>query len=143
MRLLALTAEPISAELLRSVVGDLPDDAEVLVVAPATTSSPLRFWVSDVDGAIARAEEAQVESVERLEEGGIDATGEVGESDPLLAVQDALASFPADRIVLFEHEATERHYREDGGLAAVVRERFGVPVDVGTVSRADGGSASA
>lgn len=135
MRLLAITAEPISADLLRSVAGDLPPDAEVLVVAPATTGSRLRFWVSDVDDAIARAEEVQEESVERLEEAGIDAAGEVGESEPLVAIEDALRTFPADRVVIFEHEAGARDYREDGGLVAEARERFGIPVDVGTIAR--------
>jgi hypothetical protein len=135
VRVLVLTSEPISADLLRSVTGDLPSDAEVLVVAPATTGSKLRFWVSDVDDAIAKAEVAQVESVERLEEGGIDAAGEVGESDPLLAVEDALRTFPADRVVVFTHARGERDYREDGELPAEIRERFGVPVDVGTITR--------
>jgi broad specificity polyphosphatase/5'/3'-nucleotidase SurE len=140
MRLLVTTAEPISAELLRSVAEDLPQDAEVLVVAPATTHSPLRFWVSDVDEAIAHADAVQAETVERLEEDGIDAAGAVGESEPLQAIADALATFAADRVVVIEHEDGARDYREDGrapdgGLAAEVRERFGLPVDVGSVSR--------
>jgi hypothetical protein len=135
MRLLVLTAEPISADLLRSVAGELSPDAEVLVVAPATTGSKLRFWVSDVDDAIAKAEAAQTESVERLEEAGIDAAGEVGESDPLLAVEDALRTFPADRVVVFTHAPGERDYREDGGLVGEIRRRFGVPVDAGTITR--------
>lgn len=137
MRLLVTTAEPISAELLRSVAGELPEDAEVLVVSPATTHSPLRFWVSDVDEAIAHAEQVQTETVERLSEAGVDAAGAVGDSEPLQAIEDALATFPADRVVVIEHEAGERDYREDGAhdLAAAVRERFGLPVDVGTVSR--------
>ena len=135
MRLLVSTAEPISAELLRNVVGGLSDDAEVLVIAPATTHSPLRFWVSDVDEAIAHAEQVQVETVERLSEAGIDAAGTVGESDPLQAIEDALATFPADRIVLVAHERGERDYREGDDLAARARERFGRPVDVATVSQ--------
>jgi len=135
MRLLVTTAEPISADLLRSVVGELPEDAEVLVVAPASTHSSLRFWVSDVDEAIAHAQDVQAETIERLQEEGLDAVGEVGDSEPLMAIEDALHTFPADRIVVVEHEAGERDYREDGDLAAQVRERFGLPVDVGTVSR--------
>ena len=135
MRLLVTTAEPISAELLRSVVGELSDDAEVLVVSPATTRSGLRFWVSDVDEAIAHAEQVQAETVERLEEAGIDASGEVGESEPLVAIEDALRTFEADRVVVIEHDEQERDYREDDDLAARVRERFGLPVDVGSVSR--------
>ncbi len=139
MRVLVSTAEPISAELLRSVVGrtgeELPDDAEVLVVSPATTGSPLRFWVSDVDKAIAHAEEVQAETVERLAEDGLDAAGAVGDSEPLQAIEDALRTFAADRIVVIAHERDERDYREDGDLAARARERFGLPVDVGLVSR--------
>jgi hypothetical protein len=134
MRLLVIVEEAISGELLRRVAGDLPEDAEVLVVAPATTHSKLRFWVSDVDAAIASAEQAQTETVERLEEAGIDAAGDTGESDPLQAIEDALRTFAADRIVIVAHEPGSRDYREDG-LVAQARERFGVPVDYGTVSR--------
>jgi hypothetical protein len=135
MRLLVSTAEPISPELLESVTGGLPGDAEVLVIAPASTHSPLRFWVSDVDEAIAHAEQVQAETVERLAEAGVDAVGEVGDSEPLQAIEDALATFAADRIVIVEHEFDAQDYREDSGLAARARERFGLPVDVGTVSR--------
>lgn len=135
MRLLAVVNEPISAELLRSVAGDLAGDAEVLVIAPATTHSGLRFWVSDVDEAIAHAEEVQTETVERLSEAGIDAAGDIGDSEPLVAIEDALRTFAADRIVLVQHESGERDYREDPDLAAAVRERFGLPVADGTVRR--------
>ena len=73
--------------------------------------------------------------MERLEEGGIDATGEVGDSEPLVAIEDALRTFPADRIVVIEHERGERDYREDGELADAARARFGLPVAVGIVTR--------
>jgi hypothetical protein len=135
MRLLVSTAEPISPQLLRSVTGELPDDAEVLVVSPATTHSPLRFWVSDVDEAIEHADAVQAESVERLEEAGLDAAGAVGDSEPLQAIEDALATFPADRVVVVEHAPGERDYREDGELVVELRERLAVPVDVATVER--------
>lgn len=134
MKLLVVASEPISAELLRSVAGDGAQDAEVLVIAPATTHSPLRFWVSDVDAAIAHAERAQTESVERLSEAGVDASGEVGDSEPLVAIEDALRTFAADRIVVIAHEEGERDYQE-GGFVDEVRERFGLPVALGTVDR--------
>lgn len=131
-RILVSTAEPISSELLCDVTGGLPRDAEVLVIAPATTHSALRFWVSDVDEAIAHAAAVQEATVERLNDAGVDASGAVGDSDPLQAIEDALATFDADRIVLVEH-AGEGDYREDDDLAAQARERFGRPVDRGTV----------
>jgi nucleotide-binding universal stress UspA family protein len=135
MRLLVSTAEPISVELLRSVTGELPGDAEVLVISPAATHSPLRFWVSDVDEAITHAEQVQTETVERLTEVGVDAAGAVGDSEPLQAIEDALATFDADRIVIVAHEHEERDYREEGGLAEQVRQHFGLPVEAGTASR--------
>ncbi len=135
MKLLVLTPEPIDAALLRSAVGEqLTDGSEVLVVSPATNSSKLAFWVSDPDDAIAEAETAQVDTVERLEEEGIDAAGTTGESEPAVALQDALATFAADRIVIFSHPEGDRDYREDAGLADA-ESRFGVPVTHAVISR--------
>ena len=134
MKLLVLTPEPVDAELLRSVLGDEVEGAEVLVVSPASSQSKLAFWVSDSDEAIEEAEEAQIETVERLEEEGVDAAGDTGESDPAVALQDALATFRADRIVIFSHPEGDRDYREDEGLADA-EDRFGVPVTHALISR--------
>ena len=134
MRVVVLTSEPISADLLRAALGDDAADAEVMVVAPALHDSPVRFWASESDEAIARAQEVQQETVERLEEEGVDAAGDTGESDPLLALQDALATYRADRIVIFTHPGEERTYREED-LAAEAQRRFGLPVVHSTVSR--------
>ena len=126
VKLLVLTPEPVDADLLRSVLGDEVEGAEVLVVSPATNQSKVAFWVSDSDDAIEEAEGAQEETVERLEEEGVDAAGDTGESEPAVAIQDALATFAADRIVVFSHPEGDRDYREDEGLADA-EERFGVP----------------
>ena len=133
MKLLVVTPEPIDADLLRSTLGDEVEGAEVLVISPATNQSKLAFWVSDSDEAIHEAEAAQEETVERLEEAGVDAAGDTGESEPAVAIQDALATFAADRIVIFSH-AGEKDYREDEGLADAER-RFGVPVSFAEISR--------
>ena len=127
MKLLVLTAEPISADILREAAGDEADDAEVMVVSPALTDSPLRFWVSDADDAIAHAGETAEETVERLDEEGIDAAGDTGESDPMQALEDALASYDADRIVVFTHPDDERDYLEDG-FVEEAEQRLGRPV---------------
>jgi len=134
MKLLVLTPEPVDADMLRAALGDEVDGAEVLVVAPATNTSSLAFWVSDSDEAIQEAETAQVDTVERLEEAGIDAAGDTGESEPAVAIQDALATFPADRILVFSHPEGDRDYREDDGLADAER-RFGVPLTHAVISR--------
>lgn len=134
MKVLVLTSEPINAEVLREAVGtEAAESAEVLVVAPALHQSGLRFWMSDADEAIAKAEDVQEEAVERLDEEGIDAAGDTGESEPLLAIQDALATFPADRIVVFSHPEGERAFAEEDVEAA--QARFDVPVEHRIVTR--------
>ena len=130
MKLLVVTPEPVDAKLLRATLGDEVRGAEVLVVSPATNQSKLAFWVSDSDEAIEEAENAQEETVERLEEEGVDAAGDTGESEPAVAIRDALATFEADRIVVFSHPDLD--YREDQSLEDA---DFGVPVTHAQISR--------
>jgi hypothetical protein len=132
VKLLVLTPEPVDAKLLRATLGEEVRGAEVLVISPATNRSKVAFWVSDSDEAIAEAETAQQETVERLEEEGVDAAGDTGESEPDVAIQDALATFPADRIVVFSHPDLD--YREDQALDDL-EDRFGVPVTHAEISR--------
>ncbi len=129
-----MTPEPIDAAFLREALGEDVRGAEVLVVSPATHQSKLAFWVSDSDEAIEEAETAQVDTVERLEEAGIDAAGDTGESEPVQAVEDALATSDADRIVILSHPEGDRDYREDAGLAEA-EARWGIPVTHAIVSR--------
>ena len=126
-KILAVVSEAVSADALRSAIGEEEaGDAEVLVVAPAL-SSKKRFLLADPDPAIERAEEVQEETVERLDEAGVDAAGDTGESDPLLAIQDALQTFDADEIVLFTHSGGSQNWLEEG-LVEDAKERFEAPV---------------
>jgi hypothetical protein len=127
MKILVIASEPISADRLRAAFGGPADDAEVLVVAPALHRTALRFWLSDADEAIRRAELVQRETVEGLDDAGVDAHGLTGESDPFKAVEDALVTFPAERIVLFSRPVSERRY-DEGIDADELQQRFGLPV---------------
>jgi hypothetical protein len=134
VKLLVVTPEPVDAAFLRNTLGDEVNGAEVLVVSPASNQSKVAFWVSDPDEAIQEADTAQTDTVERLEEEGVDAAGQVGESDPVQAVDDALATFAAERILLVAHEEGERDYREDDALAEA-EKRWGIPVTHAVISR--------
>src|SRR3954467_3736960 len=126
-KILALVAEPVSADALRSAVGPgEADDAEGLVVAPGLNSRK-RFFPAGPDPAIERADAVQEETVERLTEEGIDAAGDTGEEDPLLALQDALTTYEADEIVLFTHAGGKQNWLEEG-LVDEAASRFSVPV---------------
>ena len=134
MKVLAVTSEPITAGQLRDALGTDTDlsETEVMVVAPALADSAFKFWMSDADDAIARAEEVRLQSVERLGREGVPATGDTGEADPYVAIEDALKTFDADRIVLFTHGGDAQRYREDLDEGEI-GERFGRPVDHASV----------
>jgi len=128
VKLLVLATEPVDADRVR---GALPDDdlegAEVLVVSPAVNESPVAFWMSDSDEAIADAESTAERTAAQLRGSGARARSTTGESEPLLALQDALATFPADRLVVFVRDEDAARYREDDVIGEAER-RFGVPV---------------
>lgn len=129
MKLLVITSETIDADSLRGALPrELdPADTEVMVVAPALQESPLKFWMSDADEAIARSEEIRRQTLTNLADAGVSATGRRGESDPEDAIRDALQTFPAEQILVFTHNGEEQRYREDVDPAEL-EERFGVPV---------------
>ena len=102
MNVLVLAASPVDAGLLRRELGDEVEGAQVLVVSPAVNSSPLAFWVSDSDEAIEDAQERLDETLRTLRSGGVEARGTTGDSEGIVALQDALASFPADRVVVVD-----------------------------------------
>jgi hypothetical protein len=138
MKLLVLASEPVSADRIRHAIGgDRLADAEVMVVAPAFQDSPIKFWTSDADDAIARAEDVSSETIEELDEAGLSAIGDTGESDPLEAIQDALQTFRADQILVFTHAESEQRYREDVDPEEI-KARFGLPVTVTNVPSTTG-----
>ena len=126
-RILAVVSEPVSAEALSSAVGEDARGAGILVIAPALMSRT-RFLLADPDRGIEHAEEVQEETVARLDAAGVDAAGDTGESDPLLAIQDALQTFPADLILLFTHPGGKRNWQEEG-VVDEARERFDPQVE--------------
>ena len=130
MKVLVLTSEAIGAEQLRAALGPDADpaDTEVMVVAPALQNSALKFWFSDADDAIAKADDVRRETLERLSDEGVSASADTGESDPMVAIEDALRTFRADRIVLFTHPEGDERYREDLDPDEV-QSRLGIPVD--------------
>jgi nucleotide-binding universal stress UspA family protein len=98
----------------------------VHVVAPAL-NSPVRHWASDEDPARRAAEERLQASLARLREGGIDASGGVGDSEPLQALEDGLRLFDADEIVISTHPEGRSHWLEKG-VVQQARARFAVPI---------------
>ena len=127
-RVLVVANETVGGETLRSCIRAKTEGfrEEVLVVTPAL-NSPLRHWASDEDGARAAAQDRLQRSLSRLEGLGIRARGEVGDAEPLQAIEDALRTFGADEIIISTHPEGRSHWLEKGVVTAA-RERFAVPI---------------
>lgn len=106
----------------------------VHVVAPALNKR-LRHHVSDSDEAVRQATERLAVAVELLRQAGIAGSSEVGDADPLVAVEDALAVFPAHGVLISTWPQGRSNWLEKD-LLMRARERLSVPVDH-VVSRYD------
>ena len=127
-RILVVANETVAGHTLRSMILERSLDVreEVLVVTPAL-NSPLKHWISDEDQARAAAQERLDTSLARLEEAGVQARGQVGDGDPLQAMEDALRTFGADEINISTHPEGRSNWLERG-VVDKARERFAVPI---------------
>jgi nucleotide-binding universal stress UspA family protein len=127
-RILVIANETVGGQTLRDTIRAHSEGyhAHVLVVCPAL-NSPLRHWASDEDEARAAAHERLNSSLRRLEDAGITAFGEVGDADPLQAIEDAMRTFGPDEIIVSTHPEGRSHWLERG-IVTSARERFAVPI---------------
>jgi hypothetical protein len=128
-RILVIANETVGGEALRERIAQVVGEgkrAQLLVVSPAL-NTPLRHWASDEDPARAQAQERLERSLARLQEEGIAARGEIGDGDPLQAIEDALRTFGADEIIISTHPEGRSNWLERGVVTGA-RERFAVPI---------------
>jgi hypothetical protein len=127
-RILVIANETVGGKALRERVEEhsAGHPTEVLVVTPAL-NSPVRTFTSDVDEARAQAQQRLDASLARLRGEGIEARGEVGDGDPLQAIEDALRTFGADEIIISTHPEGRSNWLERGVVTGA-RERFAVPI---------------
>ena len=99
--------------------------ARVLVVAPASNFA-LGRRMSDEDTARAQANERAAAVVDLLEGRGARAEGRIGDGDPLKTIAAALATFPADEIVIAIPPQIPRRRADE--LLQEAHRRFALPV---------------
>jgi hypothetical protein len=100
--------------------------ARVFVVCPAL-NSPLKHWVSDEDEARAVAQRRLDASLTSMRAAGLNATGEIGDGDPVQAIEDALRMFQPDELILSTHPPGRSNWLERG-VVERARERFALPL---------------
>jgi hypothetical protein len=124
MRILVITDDPTADTNLREPLAEIAggDELDLKIVAPLRPESTLDLFTGEVDeakaGAQKRAEDAATES--QKSDAVTTAGAEPGDADQMLAIQDALAEFEAEHIVLVDPD--------DDELATAARGRFGLPV---------------
>lgn len=127
-RILVVANETVGGEELRRCIREKSEGyhEQVLVVCPAL-NSPLKHWLSDEDGARAEAQTRLERSLERLRAAGVEARGEVGDADPLQAIEDGIRTFGPDEVIISTHPEGRSHWLERGVVTGA-RARFAVPI---------------
>jgi len=127
-RVLVVANETVQGEELLSTISTLAliERTQFLVVCPALNSR-LKTFTSDEDPARAAARARLDVTLARLASVGIEASGEVGDGDPLVAVDDAMRTFGPNEIVISTHPPGKSNWLERG-IVESVRARYDVPV---------------
>jgi hypothetical protein len=113
----------VGAEMRDALLQHLGDGSgQVFVVAPALSDSALKHTLGDVDGAIGPAEDRLRRTLEELRKAGIEASGEVGDADPILAINDEIEKFHPDRVLVVAHRDEDGAFAERGLLEQAQRD---------------------
>lgn len=124
-RILVVANEAIGGDRLVEEIARRADNGgspQAMIVAPTLVSSPLDLAAGDIDDDREAARQRMITSIEALRRRGIDATGEVGEADPVLAMRDALVKFPADEAVIVAHPSESATWLEMNMIDRARRE---------------------
>jgi hypothetical protein len=110
-------------EILREHVGD----ADTLKVVVPVVRQGVLDWLANDEEAFSEAQRVAARTAERLPGETVEAVA--GEADVGLAVRDALATFPADEIVVAVHPEDEEGVVESTATdSAPLRSVDGIPV---------------
>lgn len=128
-RVLVVANETVEGEALLEEIRDRCQGrgCEILVVTPALAGSRASHWTSDVDEAIELARQRMELSLIAIGQLGLKARGEIGDSDPNVAIEDALRVFPADEIVISTHPPHRSRWLERG-VVDRAREQIDLPI---------------
>jgi GABA permease len=128
-RILVVANQTVGGRALLAEIGNRGRgrETEILVLTPALAGSRAAHWASDLDEALENARQRMELSVLAIEETGLRARGEVGDSDPNVAIEDALRQFPADEIVISTHPPDRSRWLEHG-VVQRARDEIDLPV---------------
>src|SRR6266540_3379074 len=127
-RILVVAKETLSGRALRDEIEHRAGgkDTAVFVVTPALNTK-LKHWTSDDDAARSEAHTRLQAMLDTLDRHGFKATGDIGDGDPVQAMEDGLRVFGADEVIVSTHPPGRSHWLEHD-VVRRARERFDVPI---------------
>jgi hypothetical protein len=129
--LVVVTTEVADATVNEFVRRSAGEDAEVRVVAPAVKISRLDWLTNAEDDARADAGTLAERTADAAPTE--DVRAEVGDSDPVKAIEDALREFPADEVLVITLPDDDASWLE-AGSADTAQARFRLPIRHVTVA---------
>lgn len=129
--LLLLTSDLTEEDCLRRATQRSDVRVEVHCAVPPTPRR-INFQVTTDDRReLPQARERLDRALRALQAHGITATGRVGDlsAGPEQMIDDAIAYFRPDEVVLVVHPSHEKHWTEDG-LIRRAMEKYAVPIQV-------------
>lgn len=131
-RVLVLAAVEIAGEGVEAVVDEVrriagDEHPDVRVVSPVLASSGLKQTLGDLDDAVEPARRRLESSLSALRGAGLEATGEVGDSDPVTAISDELQKFPIRRILVLTHARDDERAHVEKDLIERIDREFDPP----------------
>lgn len=123
---LVVASAPLAGEELRRELTAASGSVTLDVLAPVLASRA-HYWASDVDRERADARRRLEASLAWAEEQGFAARGEVGDADPLAAIEDELRDFGADEVIIATPAGERRSWLADRMLTHLAQE-LDVPV---------------
>lgn len=128
-KVLIVANETVGAEELLAEIRRIEDErtSEFLVVVPARPLHEVHGSVWTQEGAQEAARARLDATLEILRAEGLQATGTIGDTQPIPAIGDALMDFDADLIVISTHPA-ERSSWLHGDIVEKARRKYGKPV---------------
>jgi hypothetical protein len=131
-RLLVVITSPVADDALRDLVRSRAgDEAQMLVVAPASELSRLDWLTNAEDDARDEAAGLAVKAADAVPTEDVEAS--IGDSDPVKAIEDALRTFAADEILVVTRPDEQAGWLEEGS-GATAQERFSLPVSHFTIA---------
>jgi hypothetical protein len=127
-RILVVANQTLSGRALRAEISGHSHGSrtDLRVVCPALNSK-IKHWTNEEDEARASAQQRLERLLDGLRAEGFEVQGDIGDDDPVQAMEDALRLYPADEVIISTHPPGRSNWLEHD-VVHRAQQRFDLPV---------------